>query len=46
MFRRLVEWYQKGQERKVALWQLQNMTDQELNDIGISRGEIYQKVYS
>ena len=46
MFRRLIKFIQKSQERKVALWQLQNMTDKELSDIGISRGEIYQKVYS
>ena len=34
-----------SQERKVALWQLQNMSDMELQDIGVSRGEIYRKVY-
>lgn len=28
------------QERRVAMWQLQNMTDKELRDIGITRGEI------
>ena len=46
MFRRLVKWYQRGQELKVAQWQLENMTDTQLSDIGITRGEIYQKVYS
>ena len=46
MFKRFVRAIQKGQERKVALWQLQNMTDRELRDIGVSRAEIYKKVYS
>ena len=45
MFRRLIKFIQKSQERKVALWQLQNMSDMELKDIGVSRGEIYRKVY-
>jgi uncharacterized protein YjiS (DUF1127 family) len=35
-----------SQERKVALWQLENMTDMQLKDIGVTRGQIYQKVYS
>lgn len=46
MFKRFVKAIQKSQERKVALWQLQNMTDRELRDIGVSRAEIYKKVYS
>jgi uncharacterized protein YjiS (DUF1127 family) len=45
MFKRFVKFVQKSQERKVALWQLQNMTDRELRDIGVSRAEIYKKVY-
>ena len=46
MFKRFVKFVHKTQERKVALWQLQNMTDRELRDIGVSRAEIYKKVYS
>ena len=46
MFRKIINFIQKSQERKVALWQLQNMSDMELKDIGVSRGDIYQKVYS
>ena len=46
MFKRFVKAIQKSQERKVALWQLQNMTDRELRDIGVSRAEIQSKVYS
>ena len=45
MFKRFVKAIQKSQERKVALWQLQNMTDRDLRDIGVSRAEIYKKVY-
>ncbi len=32
------------QERRVAHWQLTSMTDKQLRDIGITRGEINQKV--
>ena len=46
MFRKIIKFIQKSQERKVALWQLRNMSDMELKDIGVSRGEIYRKVYS
>ena len=46
MFKKLIKFIQEGQQRKVALWQLQNMSDMELKDIGVSRGDIYQKVYS
>ena len=28
------------QARRAAYWQLQNLTDKELKDIGINRGEI------
>ena len=46
MFKRFVKLVQKSQERKVALWQLQNMSDKQLRDIGVSRAEIKSKVYS
>mgnify|MGYP003110827760 CR=1 FL=1 len=32
------------QERRVAHWQLTSMTDEQLRDIGITRGEISKKV--
>ena len=35
----------KIQERRVAYWQLQHMSDKTLKDIGVTRGEIRQKVY-
>ena len=45
MFRNIINFIQKSQQRKVAYWQLQNMNDHELKDIGVSRGDIYRKVY-
>jgi len=30
----------EAQMRRVAYWQLQNLTDKDLKDIGITRGEI------
>lgn len=36
---------QELQQRRVDYWQLKNLSDKELRDIGISRGEIYDKVY-
>ena len=35
----------KSQERRAAYWQLQNLTDKELRDIGISRAEIKRIAY-
>jgi len=32
------------QQRRVAYWQLINMTDNQLRDIGINRGDIIKKV--
>jgi uncharacterized protein YjiS (DUF1127 family) len=34
------------QERRVSYWQLQNMTDRELKDIGVSRCDIRQKIFA
>ena len=45
MFKKFIKFMQTSQERKVALWQVQNMTDMQLKDIGVTRGQIYQKVY-
>jgi uncharacterized protein YjiS (DUF1127 family) len=35
----------KSQERRAAYWQMQNLTDKELRDIGISRAEIKRIAY-
>ena len=45
MLKRLLHRWEEYQKRRVAYWQLQNLTDQELNDIGISRGDIYRVAY-
>ena len=45
MFRKFMNFIKTSQERKVALWQLENMTDMQLKDIGVTRGQIYRKVY-
>ncbi len=36
---------QQSQQRRADYWLLQNMSDKSLRDIGITRGEIYSKVY-
>ncbi len=36
----------KSQQRRADFFILQNMTDAELNDIGISRGEIKERYYA
>ena len=40
MFNRIINSIAKAQQRRVAYWQLQNLTDKDLKDIGITRGEI------
>jgi uncharacterized protein YjiS (DUF1127 family) len=45
MLRRLLHRWEEYQKRRVAYWQLHNLTDQELNDIGINRGDIYRVTY-
>ena len=46
MFRTVINFIKTRKEKKAALWQLENMTDMQLKDIGVTRGQIYQKVYS
>ena len=45
MFKRLIKAIQKNQERRVAFWQLNKMSDRELHDIGISRADIRRIAY-
>ncbi len=45
----LINWFETvavAQQRRADYWLLRNMTDKELKDIGISRGEISQKVFN
>jgi uncharacterized protein YjiS (DUF1127 family) len=43
MFKKFIKTIQEAQERRVAYWQLQHMSDSALKDIGITRGEIKSK---
>tara|TARA_B100000475_G_C14750600_1_gene210394 strand:+ start:378 stop:530 length:153 start_codon:yes stop_codon:yes gene_type:complete len=45
MLKRFIKALQENQQRRVAYWQLNNMSDKALKDIGITRGEIKQKFY-
>jgi uncharacterized protein YjiS (DUF1127 family) len=40
MLNKLLKKIQKIQEKRAAYWQLNNMSDKELNDIGITRADI------
>jgi uncharacterized protein YjiS (DUF1127 family) len=44
-FKTLMASLMEVQERRAAYWQLHHMSDKELKDIGVSRAEIYNKVY-
>ena len=46
MFKRLLNRLQYNQMRRVEYWQLNNMSDAMLKDIGISRGEIKDRFYN
>lgn len=41
----LLKRIQESQQRRANYWILHNMTDKDLKDVGISRGEIHDKVY-
>ena len=43
--RRLLKTIQDNQQRRADYWLLMNMTNKELQDIGISRGEINKVIY-
>jgi len=44
MFKNLLTRIQENQQRRADYWVLQNMSNKELHDMGISRGEIYNRV--
>lgn len=44
MFKRFLRNLQTNQQRRADYWILNNMTDKELKDIGITRGEIKTKI--
>jgi len=45
MFKNILKAIQKNQQRRADYWILMNLSDKELHDMGISRGEVRQKVY-
>jgi uncharacterized protein YjiS (DUF1127 family) len=46
MFKKFIKALQDSQMRRVQYWQLVNMSDSALKDIGVTRGEIKQKFFS
>ena len=44
MFKRIMKAIMESQQRRPDYWILQNMTDRELHDIGIARGQIREVV--
>ena len=45
MFKNLLTRIQESQQRRANYWALKNMSNKQLHDMGISRGEIYNRVY-
>ena len=45
MFKKIFKKIQENQQRRADYWILMNLSDRELHDMGVSRGEIRQKVY-
>ena len=45
MFKRFLIKFQKNQQLRADYWILMNMSDKDLIDIGITRGEIKSKIY-
>ena len=42
MLKRIYNHIIKHQEKRAAEWQLRSLTDKQLKDIGITRGQIYE----
>jgi uncharacterized protein YjiS (DUF1127 family) len=41
----IVRRIQESQTRRVSYWQLKNLTDKDLRDIGLNRADIYKVAY-
>lgn len=37
---RIVDMIQKNQERRIARWQIENMSERQLNDLGLSKAQL------
>jgi len=45
MFKKFIKALQESQMRRVSYWQLNNMSDAALKDIGVTRGEIKHRFF-
>jgi len=46
MFNRIIKSIQEAQMRRVSYWQLQNLDDKALKDIGLTRNDIRRICYT
>jgi len=46
MFKRLLKGIQNSRQESADIWLLNNMSDRDLRDIGLTRGDIENKVKS
>jgi len=44
-FKSVIKAIQESQQRRAEYWLLCNMSDKDLNDIGIGRGDIHRVIY-
>jgi uncharacterized protein YjiS (DUF1127 family) len=44
MFKKLIEAFIRYQEKRVAYIQLRELTDKQLDDLGVSRAELWQRI--
>jgi uncharacterized protein YjiS (DUF1127 family) len=45
MLRRIYNYLIKYQEKRVAIWQINNLTDSQLKDIGYTRSQLHEAAY-
>jgi len=45
MFKRFMRAIERSHSRRVAYWQLSNLTDKDLKDIGLTRSDIRRIAY-
>lgn len=45
MLKSIYNYLIKYQEKRVAIWQINNLTDLQLKDIGYTRSQLYEAVY-
>jgi uncharacterized protein YjiS (DUF1127 family) len=45
MLKKIVDYIVRHQERRVALFQLENLSQKQLDDLGLSRHQLKEKIY-